>query len=136
MTLMENQSEIMKSGLSSTVENEVQPSSEKPSSVKNNPTTGPTDQEELLSSSQLCEHSNPYLKSAMDIVEMYLADKRSVQMKRQLSVGVFQALDDFCNDINKNDEHTQIRNTCNALLADQMKYLHLLYQFLNEVFRG
>ena len=87
MLVMENQSEITKSGLSSTVYlAAVHPSSEKPSSeqaviVKNNPTTGPTNQEELLSSSQLCEHSNPYLKSAMDIVEMYLAEKRSVQMK-------------------------------------------------------
>lgn len=93
------------------------------------PTTGTTD---FCSSERCTQHFDACLKSAMDTIEMYLADKRSVQMKRQLSPGILQVLNDLCSDTEKE----LFGEKFNILLANESKNLCLLYQFLGEIFRG
>ena len=79
--------------------------------------------------------SSSALKPVLDTFETYLADKRTVQMKRQLSTGIFQVVSELCSGLGEGDKD-QMRGICDALLANQMKGLHLLYQFLGEIFRG
>lgn len=90
-----------------------------------------TNQVELFNS----EQAFPCLKSAMDTFEMYLADKRSVQMKRQLSFGVLQVIHDLCSSYEE-AKGAHIIDMSRILLANEMKNLYLLYQFLGEIFRG
>lgn len=80
--------------------------------------------------------SSSALKPVLDTFEMYLADKRTVQMKRSLSIGVFQVVNGLCSCLEEGNKEKIIRDICNALLTNQMKSLHLLYRFLGEVFRG
>lgn len=94
--------------------------------------TQESNQAELLSSGQL---QTQLLQSAMDTIETYLADKRSVQMKRELSFGVFQVLDNLCSSY-EGAKKKWTRILHDILLANEMRNLCLLYRILGEIFRG
>ena len=74
------------------------------------------------------------LKNAVDVIRTYLADERSVQIKRDLSPNILGALSSVSS--LHQDATSETAKNMSALLAADVQHLEVFYGFLADVFPG